>query len=66
MPGDKGVEILGEVAIVQEYSSFGLYRWAELFPDKVAVDDGRMSLTYRELAEKVDMLAAGMKNEGVK
>ena len=60
------MEILGEVAIVQEYSSFGLYRWAELFPDKVAVDDGRMSLTYRELAEKVDMLAAGMKNEGVK
>lgn len=49
-----------------QYQSLGLYHWAERFPDKIAVDDGRTSITYSGLTERVDRLAKGMTDYGVK
>jgi len=42
-----------------------LDKTADLFPDKEAVVDDRGRLTYRELREKVDRLAAGLMKLGI-
>lgn len=41
-------------------------RSSEYFPDKVAVADDQVSLTYKELRAKADSLAAGLLRIGVK
>lgn len=49
-----------------KYDCFSIYEFAAKNPDKLAIFDGRVSLSYRELCEHVDRLAAGMSNRGVK
>ena len=45
---------------------FGLYKWAEIQPNKLAIDDGRVRLSYKELTNMADALAAGLYSRGVR
>ncbi|MFJ1764986.1 (2,3-dihydroxybenzoyl)adenylate synthase [Amycolatopsis sp. NPDC088138] len=42
-----------------------LWDWARRRPDRVAIVDGAVRLTYRELAERADGLAAGLAESGL-
>jgi 2,3-dihydroxybenzoate-AMP ligase len=62
--------------VAQEYVSRGywrgeplgalLWRWADEHPDRVAVVDGDVRLTYRELAERADGLAERLGSLGLR
>lgn len=45
---------------------FGLARWAEQTPDKIAVNDGTRSLTYAQLYRYSRALAAGLRRSGIR
>lgn len=45
---------------------FWVWHWAQQTPSAVAIRDGEVSITYRELAERADALAARLRDAGVK
>ncbi|MGH3656376.1 MAG: AMP-binding protein, partial [Micromonosporaceae bacterium] len=42
-----------------------LWEWADRYADRVAVVDGEVRLTYRQLAERVDLLAERLAGIGL-
>jgi 2,3-dihydroxybenzoate-AMP ligase len=43
-----------------------LWEWADRWPDRISIVDGEVRLTYRELAESADRLAAAMAGLGLR